>query len=235
MFAPLWRVVGGKKGWRRVRCRPWSLNPVPPSNMLACRKGSTFDSCKMSTNFLTLKGGEIQTSAFALQWGFSISLVSSNHLQKISPQNRNPLKEQSKSIVHSLPLFGDWQESTIALQSVRCFGTEGRPEILRFRTWVRPSLNKVGHHFPQFLHMTFFILFMNIKFDNSEATHFFVLVSFLPKHHRKMPEIPPSSEAWRCKLVMVVSKPGSLGSWYHLSNSSESGNSGKARNLQILT
>ena len=181
-----------------------------PTFQHVVRKGSTFDSCKMSTNFLTLKGGEIQTSAFALQWSFSISLVSSNHLQKISPQNRNPLKEQSKSIVHSLPLFGDRQESTIALQSVRCFGTEGRPEILRFRTWVRPSLNKVGHHVPQFLqflHMTFFILFMNLKFDNFEATHCFVLVNFLPKHHRKMPEIPPSSEAWRCKLVMVVSKP----------------------------
>lgn len=83
----------------------------------------------LSAKVQRLTDARCQQISQVLKVVFSISLVSSNHLQnlqKISPKKQS--KEQSKSTVHSLP-FGDRQESTIALQSVRCFGTEGRPEI----------------------------------------------------------------------------------------------------------
>lgn len=182
------------------------------SNMLSA-KVQRFDSCKMSTNFSSLKGDEIQTSVFALHWVFSISLVSPNHLQnlkKISPKKQS--KEQSKSTVHSLP-FGDRQESTIALQSVRCFGTEGRPEISEIQN-LGSFLKQVWTSFstitPIFSHDIFHSDF-SVKFHKFEAIPCFVkLVNFLPKHHfhqqrhRKMPEIPPSSEAWHCKFLVMV-------------------------------
>ena len=169
------------------------------------------------TNFSSLKGDEIQTSAFALQVGFL-------NFACFSEFANNP--PQKTETFHSLP-FGDRQESTIALQSVRCFGTEGRPEISEIQNlgsflkgWT--SFSTIS---PIFSHDIFHSDF-SVKLDKFEGIPCFVkLVNFLPKHHfhpqrhRKMPEIPPSSEAWHCKyLVMVTASKssGNLGSWYHL-------------------
>ena len=106
-------VVRGKRvpknRWGRVRCVPWSLNPLTFQHVVS--KGSTFDSCKMSTNFSSLKGAFLNFACF---------FESFAKFAKNLPQKTETF--------HSLP-FGDRQESTIALQSVRCFGTEGRPEI----------------------------------------------------------------------------------------------------------
>lgn len=144
-------VVRGKRvpknRWGRVRCRPWSLNPLTFQHVV--RKGSTFDSCKMSTNFSSLKGDEIQTSVFALHWVFSISLVSPN--LQIIPPKKQKLSIRFPSVIGRSPPLLCNQCDALALR-------EGR-RFLRFRTWVLSW--KVGHHFPQFhqfFHMTFFIL-----------------------------------------------------------------------------
>ena len=139
-------VVCGKRvpknRWGRVHCRPWSLNPLTFQHVV--RKGSTFDSCKMSTNFSSLKGDEIQTSVFALHWVFSISLVSQNHLQNL--QKIHP-KEQKLSIRFPYSVIGR-SPPLLCNQCDALALREGR-RFLRFRTCVLSW---------KFGHVTFFIL-----------------------------------------------------------------------------
>ena len=109
------------------------------SNMLSA-KVQRFDSCKMSTNFSSLKGDEIQTSVFALHWVFSVSLVSPNHLQNL--QKIHP-KEQKLSIRFPYSVIGR-SPPLLCNQCDALALREGR-RFLRFRTCVFPESLDTWH------------------------------------------------------------------------------------------